>query len=326
MGLATPASASTKFFGLTIPAFNQVKNAKAETTAEPKPTGDTVPADQAEEATPAEPVDAKELQGVVQETRDQLQQVNRLIALAKRAKAAKELSDLADLKTKIVDFQKQLKALKPTSENARDVIDSFHEAQLYDEINSLRRILEMPKEIADIFKAVKDVEKLMANKQIQKALVELGVDQSKVSSILASIKDDATKAKALLDSGDGDEADDLLTDIREGGHPGGLLAILNGMRDFYAGLRSIRDTEIRDAVKDLVKPIIETLNKGDLREATLTIDGLGPDIERTLRKAAQLSSKNRGVFLDTLQKLEDKINTKLDEEAKNNEKPQGENQ
>ena len=325
IGMANPVSAA-RFFGFTIPSLNEVKRVWAQDVEPPREPQMVRPEVEEDMEEPRDMVDPRELQGVRRETADQLQNIKRLTATAKRAKAAKELEELSRLQKRVLEFQSQFKALQPDDENAREIIESYRDEQLWDAINDIRRRVELPKELAEIAKRVKEAEKLLNNKQVQRAFTDLGGDIEKLKSTVASMKEAHAVAQKAMQEGNVEDADDALADIREGGHPGELLGILHGMRQFGGRLRAIRDTEIRDGIKEIVQPIIEALNNGDIRDARMTIDEMGPEIERMMKTAMKLLKKNRGQFIDGLQKLEQRINEKLEQEGmKGEQKEEGSN-
>ncbi len=318
---------AAKFFGVPFPMLsdiNQVKKAKAQDVEVPPTKTAPVPENKEKEDAPKDFVDPQEIKNEIRQTNEQLKQVNQVIATAKRLKATEAVAELEAIKKQLTEFSGKLKALKSDSENARDVLEEYREAQLWEKINVIRRKIELPKELKEMNKRIIEAEKLLGNKQVLSALTALGGDSEKLKAVVATMKTAYTKAQEAFNGGDGELAEEELQDIRENGHPGELTGILNGMRQFGGRLRSVKDAEIRDMIKEIIEPIIEALNEGDIREARMTIDELGPEIERTMQKAMKLSSKNRKVFVEGLDKLEQRINEKLEQEGSKNEKPEKE--
>lgn len=305
-------------FGAKLPSLpaGATKQAKAQEIDE---TASVVEEENDEEIGTRDFVDPQEIQGEIRQTNDQLREMKRLIASAKRQKMTKEIGELAELQKTVLAFQKQLKTLKPDSENARDVLEEYRGAQLWDVFNDIRRRVELPKELADIKKSLTTVEKLMKQKQVIKAFTELGGDVASVQAIVATMRNAYDAATQAMANADVEAVDDALMDIREGGHPGELEGMIRGMQDFSRRLRMIRDKEIQDGIKDFIKPIITALNEGDIREARMTAEELGPQIDKIMQKAVRVGKKERKSFLKKIEDLERLIGERLEAQGQKGE-------
>lgn len=307
-------------FGAKLPSLpaGATKQAKAQENDETA----LVEEENGEEMGTRDFVDPQEIQGEIRQTNDQLREVKRLTASAKRQKMTKEIGELAGLQQQVLAFQKQLKALKPDSENARDVLEEYRGAQLWDVFNDIRRRVELPRELADIKKSLTTVEKLMKQKQVLKAFVELGGDTESVQAIVATMRNAYDAATQAMANADVEAVDEALMDIREGGHPGELEGMIRGMQDFSRRLKMIRDKEIQDGIKDFIKPIIVALNEGDIREARMTAEELGPQIDKIMQKAVRVGKKERKSFLKKIEDLERLIGERLSQEEQKSDEIQ----
>ena len=301
--LAGNASAAG-IFGAKLPPLEAVKQVYAQQLEEEE-------AMEEESVEPRDFVDLQEIKNEIRQTNDQLREVKRLLSSTKRQKMTKEFQELTALQKIVLDFQKKIKALKPDTDGARDILEEYRDSGIWDSFNDIRRRVDLPKELAGIKRSLTTVEKLMKQKQVLKAFVALGGDVESVQAVVETMRGAYDAATQAMANADVEAVDDALMDIREGGHPGELEGMIRGMQDFSRRLKMVRDPEIRDGIKDFIKPIIVALNEGDIREARMTADELGPQIDKIMQKAVKVGKKERGSFLKKIAALEQLISDRL---------------
>lgn len=269
-----------------------------------------------------------ELRGEVQQTREQLKEIKRL--LKNKGLASADKAALTGLSTTVTDWQKKLAAAqKKPCDGTRDLVEEYREENYWEQINPIRRRVELPRELKTIDRDLKDLEKLVANKKFQAFYPELGGNLETLKTKIVERKGIVTSVNAALSQGSeaGENLDELMEPFHEGGHPGEILGVIHGMTELAKAWTRIKDTEIREAFKTALEPIVTAINEGEWRDARETAEPLQPVMERIMRKLenALKSKRGRSDLLKSLNDLEQKIEEKLGKEAPE-QKGEGENE
>lgn len=263
------------------------------------------------EEAPPQPLNPQELKDAIRQTSDLIREIRRLKKQAVRNKVNGVTEELNALEAQVIEFQKRLKAAK--IQDGREVLEDFWQENFWEQINPLRIKIDLPNELREIAKRLKEAERMLATQSTQKAFTGLGINLEAVKSKLAEIRAAYENTQNLYNAGNIDEVDEAMQVIREpGNHPGNILGILSGARETWNRLRQIRDQAIRDAIKEVLQPIIDAINDSDYQEAQFLQNEIGQELDRIFIKAMQanMRSNNRNDILKRLDKLENLLGEK----------------
>jgi gas vesicle protein len=280
-----------------------------------------------EEEAPQDFVDPREIRNEVNQSNDQLREIKRILSRAKKGVPPELLDELKTIKSAILEHQKKLKALLKNPENAREVLDEYREAQYWEQINPIRQKIDMPHELKEIGLRTPQLEKQFGKKRVRTLFTELGGDPVKMDELIKAKKEALAAVKAKVAANDWEDIDSLMETFWQDGHPGEALGILGGLEGFSEPWRMIKkDSELKDAFKAMLSPIMEALSEGDWREARMIAEETRPIMEKLMRKIMQVVGKKRGRgdVLKRLADLEKMIEEKLGKEGGPEEPEEGE--
>ncbi len=150
----------------------------------------------------------------------------------------------------------------------RDELQEFWSNNYWDEINKIRVRTELPKELKDISKELKFLEKDLSSSQLKKAFPFFGLDSEQAKKLLEAKKASITQIQSFLDAGDYDAAGGLLQeDVHDGWHPGDLRHFVGMVREAYERMKNVKDDQILDQILTILDPIAESFASGDVRDA-----------------------------------------------------------
>lgn len=255
-------------------------------------------------------INPQQIRDVQRQIKDQKRELTRLSKQAKKLVGGEALAAEADaLAAKLSDTEQKMKTLK--GEELQEVMQEFWDAQIWEDVNGLRSKIELPKQLTQMEKEIKRVERLF-NQKTYKRLTEYGLNLEKMQADLAGMRSTIEKVRSLLSSGSGEEAQEAMQDIWEGGgHPGEIGGVLQQMRGMTEGLRRVKNKEIRDLILEVFQPVIEAVNEGDYREANQLLNELWPEMNRILPKLYNLRRGPDASLRKKLEAFEARIQDKL---------------
>lgn len=259
-------------------------------------------------------VPPKEVKNVLQEIKSQARDLQRLKKQAAKLEGAADIVALADnLLAQLEVFKNNITAA--AGRDQRDAMQDYWDAQMWEETNKVRARVELPREIKQLQRELKAVQREAKSKSYLRAYAFFGVDADKVNNALLAKQTVIEQMTTLLSQGNAEEAFLLLQEeIHQGWHPGDLRHLLGMIRESYDRLRGIRDEDIREQIKTVMAPIIDTLNEGDIREAR---DAMSQFIEQMQKYERIFRPYYRGAreiddrTVNALEKLEQLIQQKL---------------
>lgn len=254
-----------------------------------------------------------EIKNVVGQINNDLRrEVKNLRKLAKINKVGGVDEDLNAFDAKLDDIHARLKAT--ALEEAREVLEDFYRENYYEQLNPIRTKIELPKELKEIDKRLRESEKLVGNKSVQKAFDGLGIKVEAVKNKLTEMRAAYETAKNLLATGNFEDLEETFQPLREV-HSGTVSGVLQGIREIWSRIRQVRDLEVRDALIRFLAPAVNAINEGDYEELMFIQEEIGQEFDRLLEKAlrANLRGRTRSDFLERLQQLDSLIEGKLDE-------------
>lgn len=274
-----------------------------------------------QEEAPPQPANPQELRDAIKQTTELLRDIQRLKKLAVRNKVT-GIEELSVIQAQIIEFQNRLKAAKVST--GREILEDFWQENFWEQITPLRLKIELPNELREIAKRLKEADRLIASPAMQKAFVGLGVNLDAVKNKITEIRAAYENAKSLYDANNLEEIDEAMQIIRENGnHPGNITSMMFGIRETWNRLRQIRDEELRNAIKEALQPIIEAINEGDYQEAQFLQNEIGQELDRIINKAleAGLRGNKRNDLLNRLNKLENLLEEKSGQQGAAKEEP-----
>jgi|GEM_PF-3841883 len=318
--LAAPAVVLT-YAAATEPVVTNTEPPPAATASietapnpEPPPSPPAAPSySEPEEQPECQPVDSKELKDRKREMRDQLREITRTLKQAKKYKATAAEAKLTELKNFVADIQQKLQQ-DPT----RCVLDDYYDARVWEELNPLRASIELPRELADLNKQFKRVEKKFKKRKYKVLGDELlGVLKGKFDEMVAAV----AQAKQLFDQGEFEDAQEAKQTVHEDGGPWDVESSMDRLADLYGQMKRVRDPEIAAGLEEFLSPVKDSIKEGDLRGARESLDDVNNDLMRLIDQAVSVrgQGRQRDLFDQRLEKLEDLLERKMGErEAKSN--------
>lgn len=227
---------------------------------------------------------------VTREISDQTRELNRLLKAAKKVSGGEAaVAEVQELLSKIDDFKSKMKSAQ--GEDLQSVMDDFHDAQIWDALNGIRAKVELPKQLNEMDRSVKKIEKLVQQKSFKK-LATFGIDFAKVTADVASFREKINNVRTLLSSNDAEGAQEAMQEIFQDGHPGEIEGSLQQLRGMTDGLSRIRNKDIQGQVKEIFQPVIDAINSGDYREANEIMNELQPEMQRIFSQLYRLNAKS----------------------------------
>lgn len=227
---------------------------------------------------------------VTREISDQTRELNRLLKAGKKlAGAEAAVAQIQELLAKIETFKAQMKSAQ--GEDLQTAIDDFHDAQIWDSLNAIRAKVELPKQLNEMDRSIKKIEKLVQQKSFKK-LANFGIDFAKVTGDIASFREKVNNVRTLLSSNDAEDAQEAMQEIFQDGHPGEIEGSLQQLRGMTDGLSRIRNKDIQGQVKEIFQPVIDAINNGDYREANEIMNELQPEMQRIFSQLYRLNAKS----------------------------------
>lgn len=208
-------------------------------------------------------VPPEEIKDVMRQINQNLKEVQRLKKQV--AKYAGAIAAVDELTANIIAMQKAIQ--NTTGQDQRDAMQDFRESRTWDDIEKVRASVEVPKQLAQAERDLKRMQNAAGNKKYQDALVFFNVEPAAIQRLADDKTAGAAAVHKAIDSGNFEEARDLMNDnFHQSWWPGDLVGALDALREMHRALKSIRDESIRSQAKDLVGPVVGGLVAGDVRE------------------------------------------------------------
>lgn len=214
-------------------------------------------------------VDPKEIKDVLRQLKQIQTELKRFQKQVAKISGSDNIQQLiSELSAKAVAFVESI--TKAPLEEQRDALQEFYDAQIWDSINQIRARVELPKELKNIARDLKIIQKMPKQKTYQKT----GVDLEKLQANIDKIAGIYDQIKSAMDEGDWDGAWEIIEEeMHRGGlHPGEVRHTMDRLREVRDRLRFIKDSDIKAQVEQILESIIETFNDGDFREAREAVD------------------------------------------------------
>lgn len=259
-------------------------------------------------------VPPKEIKQALAEIKRQGQELARFKKqMAKLAGAASGLEMIEKLQA-LLKFHKN-SITQSVGRDQREAIQEYRDAQIWDELNKIRAVVELPKEMKGITRDLKIVKKNVKAKSYQQAFKYFGIDIVALQAGLDAKQATIDQINAFAAEGNIEEAFLLLEeDVHQGWHPGDVRHFSDMMRETYRRMKGLKDTDMKDQIMLIISSIVETFNQGDYREAKDAFIQFGDQMQkydrlfrRYYKGGAEFDEKTQ----NALEKLESIIQEKL---------------
>ncbi|MBI5022754.1 MAG: hypothetical protein HZC05_01130 [Candidatus Magasanikbacteria bacterium] len=259
-------------------------------------------------------VPPQEIKQVLQEIKNQTRDLLRYKKQLPKSGAGGNIAELIDsLLLQIEAFKNNI--INSVGRDQRDAMQEFRDAQMWDELNKIRAQVELPKEMKSVQSDLKIVVKQVKTKSYKNAFAFFSVDEEKLQNALNNKQATVAQIMSLINEGNAEDAFALVEeDIHQGWHPGDLRHLTDMLRETHQRLKMIRDADMQAQVKEVLSPIIDTLNAGDIREARDAMVQFGDQMrkyERLFQKYIGREGEIDERTSQALEKLETLIQEKL---------------
>lgn len=287
-----------------------------------------IPIEELEESAQQEYVNPEDVKNALRDIKNMKQEIRRLIASLKKAKSAThsmaDSAELESIQATIIESDAEIRKRYAEQDNGllRSALSSFWEGQYWDTMNKIRARIDLPRELNNIERDLNNLRKALVTqigvkekkraKNIKSALGFFEIDRREIDAAFADMSASHADAKQLYKNEQYDEAQEALSDIHEGGHPGELLGILNRLSEFYERLNKTKSKDVQKKFKELFLPIIYEINSGEFRDANQLLNEISAAVFRVLDRAYALRGKQFGALNAKLKELENLIQTKLE--------------
>lgn len=183
-----------------------------------------------------------------------------------KAASGSDTKTIDDLLTQIAGHKTSIETSK--GRDQRDALNEFWGSNYWEEVNKVRFRVELPKQLKDLAKELKFLDKDLGSRSVTKAFEFFGIGMDTVKKLLESKKSTMTQMQTLVDQGNYDQAGEILEeDVHQGWHPGDLRHFVGMMRETSDRMKSVKDEAIKDQILTIIDPIVASLNEGDVRGA-----------------------------------------------------------
>ena len=249
-------------------------------------------------------VDPREIENTL---RDLTRMKTEARGFVKRAKKLPEIKQRAEeIITQIDGYIANIKN-PPADYTSREALQEFYDARMWEEMNSIRAQLDLPRMLKDLSTTIKKVEKLLKLKSYQK----IGLDITAINNYLAEVKEAQAEAQKLQAEGDWEGAMEIFQ-MFEGGHPGELEGAIRRLKEANDKIKTIRDKDVKAQLLESLAPVIEAVNDGDFRFAQEILNEVFPEIYDIIRRTYKMNAKTKPEILKKVLGVEEKVQNKIE--------------
>jgi len=286
------------------------KQSKEQKRISPQSTNEEEDENFEEEEQQEEAIDPREIKDALRQLKDLKKQIQKTLKQAQKSENfSSEKEELNSLLSEVNNFSQSLSG----DSVDRDTLQEFHEAQIWDKFNAVRVKVEFPKEIKNIEKDLKRVEKLLATKNFSVERIDVGAVRAKVEEI----KNAVAQARESFNAGNFDDAQEALSIIHEGLHPGEIFGILNQLREIDKRLKSMKG-DAKSTFQEALAPVYEAISAGDFREANQMLNDVRKELFKLFGKVKNKSTNVSDDIRKKLQSLEGQMENKHQQLEKQN--------
>lgn len=204
---------------------------------------------------------------------------------------------------KAAECTKQIKDTKDP-DDLRAVLESDEcgdSGETWDQLNQLRMLVELPKDINNITKDQKRQQLQLKQKWVCKT-----VDCDRFKPVIANMDAQLNEARRLYQAGELEEAQEVIQDtFHEKGWFGDAMGAASFMREILDPLKSVRNKDFKAEIEALLVPIKELLYEGETRQAREAMEELRKELGPIVwQKVLQSEKRKQALPEDILEKIE----------------------
>lgn len=258
-------------------------------------------------------IDPREVKNALRDIKRMQSELKRFVKqLKKLPNSADDISNCENLLAKLNEHYSAIS--KPTeNESLREVLQDFWDGRYWEEVDKLRAKVELPKELNNLAKDLKKLQKLATQKSFQK----LGFNMETLKARVNETQTNLNEIQAKYAAGELEDAMEAMQEFRESGHPGEIMGVMYQMKDAKQRIKSIKNKEVLELINELLDEVVHAFNEGDFREANMAMQ----DIMGELMKLASKYMKGKPILNDEMRgkfdRLEIMIKEKLGESGQN---------
>lgn len=315
----TGTTATSDLPGQPTAGFNSSETAPVVEAPPPGPGPQNENGDEGHDQRDA--VNPREVKDTLRGFKDLKREITRVTKDFKKVEGSgNEVRKLTELLAQVNQMESAIKAAQKSGDDdaLRDALQDWYDAQVWDTVNQSRQTIQIPKEISQIGKELKKLDSLLKGKSSKKLLLDLDKLNENVNTVRAAL----AEAKAAYESGNLEDAESALQPIHDGMHPGEIMGVIYRMRDLSSQLGRVKDPEIKEAIDEIINPVIEAINEGDFREANTILN----DYFNELMKLADMArniGRSRTVNRSKLDKLLESLGQRMTDKFESFEQKEG---
>lgn len=258
-----------------------------------------------------QPMSKQEIADVLRQIKELRAQIKQIERSVKKAGNAAVTSSMNELLSKLAIHEKAIK--NPTEDmTQREAASAFWDDRLWDEVNTIRRMVDLPREMKDIERVLLRAEKTLKKPRVQKVLAEY-ISYGEESLKKVRLSYDA--AKIAFAASDFEAAEDSMRDARDDAYPGeveGTYEMLSGLMD---SIRRIKDTAMREMFLEILQPVFDAIKESDFREARQALDDVNNQMYPLIDQAMRAPKKPSKAFNSKMQQLENLLQQKYSSDS-----------
>lgn len=228
-------------------------------------------------------LDPRMVSDVIRQIRDMKRQAAPLV---KQAQKANDNASIEQLNKIIAEVNGLLGIISGSASNAdkRDAIQEFHENNLWDDVNRIRRKLQFPAQIKQFTTSLNRLKKIIAAKTNQ----NLGLDMASVRSKIGEMESNLAGIKQFVAEGNLEDADELMQEFHQGTNPNEIENVIMRVRnDLNRMAKSTKNQDILARIEELRQKVIAAFNAVEYREANELMNEEMPAISRLFQQLQQ---------------------------------------
>lgn len=269
-------------------------------------------------------VPAQEIKNTTNDIKRQMNELKRMEKKLKKLKLDTMQASITELLNKLNEYHANI--TKATGAEQREALQSYQDAQLWEEINAFNARINIPDELSQSKKDLSRVEKQLGQSAHKKALAYFDIAVNDIAQLVSSKKSAITEIESLLADNDAQGAQELMQENfhdYSGWNPGELQHLLDMFRDTQQRLKRIKDKKMTTAIREVIDPIIAAMLDGDVRGARETMEAFMRELQKYEEYFYKLQPKGLGkktrAGLENLESLIEKKFSQIKEQAEKQE-------
>lgn len=254
-------------------------------------------------------VDPRQVQDVLKQIKDLRKELNRLAKQAKKLSNAGEIqNDISALLEKLSGFQTDIE----DGVEVRSALQDFWDEQVWEQLNPIRARIEIPTQMKQMEREIKKLEKISSQKKYQNLELNLDGVRTRVNEARQGI----SRISELYNAGEFSDAMEEFNALREEFSPWDISNVIQRTQEVFSKLRSIKNAEIREQIKQIWAEVIVNFNDGEYRVAWELMNEAQQQVWTLISQALSVGKKkgqSRESFIRKTDQLQEQMKSKAEE-------------